>query len=735
MSIDFKADLNPQQFDGVQATEGPVLVLAGAGSGKTRMLTYKIAYLVHEFGVDPFTILAVTFTNKAANEMRERVEFLLGCDLSRAWMGTFHSICGRMLRRDGDVIGLKQDYIIYDADDSVNLIKEVVLEFGLDPKQIDCRKLASAISKIKCKLRTPNDFEASASTPAEKTLAKIYFRYDELLRKANAVDFDDMIVLAVRMLMRDEDVRLKYCEHFQYILVDEFQDTNESQFALLRQLTQAHHNITVVGDDDQSIYSWRGAQVRNILEFPHHYPGCKIIKLEKNYRSTGHILEAASGVIAQNTMRHEKQLFTDAPLGKKVFLARFSDDYAEAEFAVAQIRKFMDSGIAAGDMAVLYRINALSRVFEQKLMENDIPYIVVGGLGFYERAEIKDILAYLRIIMNPADDVAFRRIVNKPRRGIGASSVAKIAEIASDSDMSFFEIVASGLPLPLVKRSLDAVRKFVELIQTYSEIIDIKPTSEIIEDIMDRTKYLQMLVEEGDLKAQTRIENLGQLVSAAQDFENDNPDPTVYNFLSSVTLMTGVDRWKKSDETVNLMTVHAAKGLEFKVIFAVGLELGIFPLARALIENSELEEERRLFYVALTRSQKHAFVTYALQRGRFGSVEEMAQSPFLRELPQKSVEFMDFTRADSVSSLDSCRKIPEYIERHRSRKYGWAAKGGGTKNSAKFAKGMKVIHPFFGDGHIIEIRGSGDSAIITVNFRSSGKKKLVAGFAKLKVKS
>ena len=725
MAIDFKKELNPRQYEGVMATEGPVLVLAGAGSGKTRMLTYKIAYLVYKLGVDPHSILAVTFTNKAANEMRERVEYLLGREMKKSWLGTFHSICGKILRIDGESVGIPNDYVIYDADDSRQLLKEIILEFGLDPKQVDVKKLQSAISNLKRKMQTPEQFDSYATKPGEKTLSKIYFTYQELLRKANAIDFDDMIAMTVRLLAKSDDIRRKYSEKFQYILVDEFQDTNESQFAMLRHLTMLHRNITVVGDDDQSIYSWRGARVKNILEFPQYYKGCKTIRLEQNYRSTGYILEAASGVIRNNRMRHKKKLFTDASAGEKVTVARLLDEYAESEFVVEKIEEIIRSGVAAGDIVILYRINALSRVFEQKLREHNIPYVVVGGVGFYERAEIKDILAYLRLLVNPADDLSFRRIVNRPRRGIGAGTVGKIADFARESDMSMFEFISSGVPLPISKRTLSAVRNFTEMMRKFGQDIEKVAPSELIGRIINETGYLKMLAEEDSIQAKARIENLSQLVNAATDFESGNPEPTVRNFLSSITLMTDVDRWSHSDETVNLMTIHAAKGLEFDTVFIVGLEMGIFPLARTLDDDAQLEEARRLFYVAITRAKRRVFITNAVQRSRFGSVSEMGQSPFLEELPEKAILQLDLVPKSSIYP----NSFADYGLSHREPNRTRRVRGDGNG----FSEGMKVSHQFFGKGVIKSVRGAGKDAVITVDFDRFGRKKLVAGFAKLKI--
>ena len=719
MTIDFEKELNPQQYEGVVAIDGPVLVLAGAGSGKTRMLTYKIAYLVREVGISPDSILAVTFTNKAAAEMTERVEFLLGQSIKRAWVGTFHSICGRILRIDGEKIGIPHDYVIFDADDSQQLIKGIIADFGLDPKSVDHRKIAAAISKLKRRMVSPSEFAEYASTPAEKTLAKIYAEYQNSLRRFSAVDFDDMISLTVKLLEADERTRHKYSQIFQYILVDEFQDTNETQFAFLRQLTREHQNITVVGDDDQSIYSWRGAQVKNIIDFPRYYPNCKIIKLEKNYRSTGKILRAASVLISNNRLRHSKTLYTDAPAGEPVRVIRFPDDYAEAEFVVKKMTELAAEGVPFGEMAVLYRINALSRTFEQKLMENDIPYSVVGGVGFYERMEIKDILAYLRLMVNPDDDLSFKRIINRPRRGIGSATLAKLSELAKQAGMSIYEFVASGVPLPVRKNTADALRGFVEMMEHFRRDAETAKPSVLIEEIVKQSGYLKALVEEDSLTADARIENIGQLIAAAVDFERHNPDANLREFLASVTLMTDVDRWTPGEDKVVLMTVHAAKGLEFHTVFIAGMELGIFPLLRALEDETQLEEERRLFYVAITRAKRNVFITHAAQRTRFGSVEEMTPSVFLRELPADAIEEIDLVPKSSIY-------IPDAAPFSRR---------GSAKSAEKspYRRGVRVVHPFFGEGVVLSVRGAGDDAILTVRFANGETKKLVAGFARLKI--
>jgi len=722
--VDFLRELNPQQYAGVVTTEGPVLVLAGAGSGKTRMLTYKVAYMVYEFGVDPFSILAVTFTNKAAREMVDRVQQLLKMDMKKSWVGTFHSLCGKILRSVGDVIDIPPDYIVYDQSDSIQLVKAIICDFDLNPKTIDPKKVHNGISSLKRRLIFPEDFGNRVSNPGEKTLSKIYDRYVELLRRAKAVDFDDMISSVVQIFRKSKTAREKYANRFNYILVDEFQDTNEAQFAFLRELTIKHHNITVVGDDDQSIYSWRGAQLRNILDFPEYYQNVKIIKLEENYRSTGNILRAAGKLISNNRMRHKKKLFTNAPKGEKVMLVKFANDLSEANYVVEQISERINNGEKAGDIAVLYRINALSRLFEQEFSSRDIPYIVVGGVGFYERAEIKDIIAYVRLLINPDDDLALKRIINNPRRGIGLNTMEKIEELAKSANKSMYKIISNDKQLPLRLKRIQALSKFVEMIEKFKlNINDIKP-SELIQELLEETGYLRMILEDDSIQSRTRMENLGQLITAAQEFESKDDEPTALNFLNSITLMTDIDRWHRGDDVVNLMTVHAAKGLEFETVFIVGLELGIFPLIRALDKEDQLEEERRLFYVALTRAKHNAFVSYAKQRARFGTVEELGKSLFVDELSKDAIQFIDLAPESSIT-------LGYDFAKSRGIKITQTYNDTVPKIAYKLNK--MVFHPFFGKGKIIDVRGKGGDTVVTVDFPKVGVKKLVARYAKLKL--
>lgn len=717
MAVMFRNDLNDRQFEGVTSIEGPVLVLAGAGSGKTRMLTYKFAFLVHEVGIAPSEIMAVTFTNKAANEMLERVESLLGHSMKANWMGTFHSLCGRILRKSGDRIGIKPNFIIFDEDDCVQLAKQIVDDMGFDTKQIHIKKVISAISSLKHRMISPEIYSLSAQKPGEKNLAMIYEKYENLLAKYNAVDFDNMICHTVRLLENFPDEQKKWEERFQYILVDEFQDTNEGQLRFLLALTKNNKNITVVGDDDQSIYSWRGAQVKNILDFPKYYKDCKIIRLEKNYRSKGLILYVASELIKHNFHRHPKTLYTDTDKGEPVEVWCLPDDYVEAKKIVNEIENAIFSGVHPGELAILYRVNALSRLFEEELSKRNIPYVVVGGVGFYQRAEIKDALAYLRLIANPADDIAFKRIVNNPRRGIGETTIDALISEAEKQKKPLYQIALEEPPLKISSRSLSALRNFCKMIEELKELLPTMSLPEFIETVLEKTEYIQMLKSEDTLESQARLENLGQLIMSSREFEHENPGAELKDYLASTVLATDVDRWKRSQETVNLMTIHSAKGLEFESVFIVGLELGLFPLLRTLQNNDELEEERRLFYVALTRAKNRVFISFSRMRSRFGSVETTIPSPFLDELPANGIIEKQFKEEPSLSLETHAREISHFAD---------------TDVDVAFSSGMKVSHPFFGDGVIHSVKGKGENAVITVNFPQYGLKKLVAKFSHLK---
>ncbi len=710
----FSEDLNDMQLEGVLATEGPVLVLAGAGSGKTRLLTYKIAYLVLELGIDPRAILGVTFTNKAAGEMRERVQSLCGGSLAGVWLGTFHATCGKMLRMDGDKIGLAENYSIYDDLDQKRLMKEVITEAGLDPKEYDPKRILGAISGFKNRLVCAEDFVPS--TKDEKAFAKLWTAYQDALKTNNAVDFDDMILLTVRLLQEHEEVRRKYSRKFQYVLVDEFQDTNHAQYELIKLLSGYHGNITVVGDDDQSIYSWRGAEVRNILEFPDDFTSAKIIRLEQNYRSTTTILKAASSVVANNSERHEKTLWTNGAEGDKIKLYKLPDEYAEAKLIARSIKDEIDSGTSGKDIAVLYRINAHSRLLEEALTKLQIPHIIIGGIRFFERAEIKDIMAYLRLIYNPDDDISFSRVVNMPRRGVGLKSMCRLKELSRAAGTSLYRTLIGGNLEDLTPNSRKGFADFLELIEELRLTAKKSDAGEVVAQTLRESGYLSMLEQDGGLEARARLENLSELVNSGIEFANTHPeDPSINAYIIEASLLSGIDEYQPDEESVSLMTVHAAKGLEFDSVYICGLEEGLFPIGRSMESNSELEEERRLFYVAVTRARKNVSLMWATSRHYFGDERIGARSRFIDEIPEELLEG------------DKKTMPPEEIfQRHSSSKVEKFA--GGAINP-----GTIVEHPFFGRGQVQAVKGWGENAVLTVAFPKYGTKKLLLKYADLSI--
>ena len=715
----FAEDLNDRQLEGVLATEGPILVLAGAGSGKTRLLTYKIAYLVLEVGIDPRGILGVTFTNKAAGEMRERAEALCGGLLRGIWLGTFHSMCGRILRFEAEKIGLQPNYSIYDTLDQRRLMKDIVVDAGLDPKKYDARSLLGRISSFKNRLIGVEDFSATAIRPKEKSFARLWTAYQDGLMSNNAVDFDDMIMLVVRLLEENDDVRKKYAKKFHYVLVDEFQDTNRAQYELVKLLSSEHGNITVVGDDDQSIYGWRGAEVRNILGFPEDYPGTRIIRLEQNYRSTGTILKAASSVVANNSARHPKTLWTDGKQGEKIKLWRLPDEYSEAKVVAESVKRDIDSNISGSEIAILYRINAHSRLLEEALRHLNIPYVIVGGIRFFERAEIKDIMAYLRVINNPADDVAFTRVVNMPRRGVGRRSMGKLKERAKARGLSLYDALfdegISNFP-PVSRKGFETFLELIERLRAASKESDV---GDMIARIVEDSGYRAMLEDDGGIEARARLENLSELVNSGIEFANTHPDdPSINAYLSETSLLVGVDEYDPNEDSVSLMTVHSAKGLEFDVVYICGLEEGLFPIGRSTESNSELEEERRLFYVAVTRSRKRVNLLWALVRRRFGAEFTGVRSRFIDEIPS---ELIDGKNKKSVGAPAG------FIRSTRAKR--------SKIRAGAVDPGTIVEHPFFGRGQVRAIKGTGDSTILSVAFPKYGTKKLLLKYADLSIVS
>lgn len=713
----FSEDLNDKQLEGVLATEGPVLVLAGAGSGKTRLLTYKIAYLVLEVGIDPRGILGVTFTNKAAGEMRERCERICGSSLGGIWLGTFHSMCGRILRFEAEKIGLGPNYSIYDGLDQRRLMKDIIADAGLDPKKHDARSILRAISSYKNRLVSADDFSMTATLPKEKTLAKLWVSYQDALKSNNAVDFDDMIMLTVQLLEENESVRKKYALKFNYVLVDEFQDTNRAQYELVRHLSSEHGNITVVGDDDQSIYGWRGAEVRNILEFPEDYPGTSIIRLEQNYRSTGTILEAASSVVSQNSERHEKTLWTKGERGDKIEIWRLPDEYSEAKVIAESIKEDIDSGISGSEIAILYRVNAHSRLLEEALTRRNIPHVIIGGIRFFDRAEIKDIIAYFRLINNPSDDISLKRVVNMPRRGIGMRSMGCLIEQAHKRDSSLYGTLLTGDLADYPSISRKGFGKFIELIERLRMAAKESDVGEMVAQVIRESGYLAMLEDDGSIEARARLDNLSELMNSGIEFANTHPeDPSINAYLSEASLLTNIDEYRPDDGSVSLMTVHSAKGLEFDVVYICGLEEGLFPIGRSMESNSELEEERRLFYVAVTRARKNVKLLWAMVRRRFGEEFTGVQSRFVDEIPKSLID-------------DSSKRTPiaekEIFESMKGRKS--KAKEGSIQ------PGTIVEHPFFGRGQVRAIKGWGDNSILTVAFPKYGTKQLLLRYADLSI--
>ena len=642
--MDIFSGLNPAQQEAVACLEGPLLIMAGAGSGKTRVLTHRIANLL-EHGAAPYSILAITFTNKAAAEMRERVENMIGPMAKDIWLSTFHSFCARFLRREIESTGMyKSNFVIYDSGDSQTVVKKVIRELNLDEKQYNPGGIRNAISNAKNQMLGPMAFEAQASDFYQKKVAEVYKGYQKLLRENNALDFDDLLLVTVSLLSENEEIRSRYQRRFRYILVDEYQDTNGAQYQLTTLLAGGYRNLCVVGDADQSIYGWRGADISNIMDFEKDYPDAKTIMLEQNYRSTKTILAAANAVIENNSHRKKKNLWTDNVQGDKITTYMASDERDEARFITESISKQHDIyKTSYGDIAILYRTNAQSRVLEDAFMRVGLPYTMVGGLKFYDRLEIKDITAYLRVLYNPMDSVSLMRIINVPKRGLGQSTIEKLMVYGVENNLSLFEVIANEELLEqvpgLTARSKNPLKKFAELLFTLMERMDKLAVSDLIQEVMDATGYLEALKNdkaEKKLENESRIENLQEFVGVAKDFEKEEEEePNLENFLSKMALLSDIDNSDLEEERVTLMTLHSAKGLEFPVVFMTGMEEGMFPHSRTLMEPEELEEERRTCYVGITRAQRKLYMTYASIRTIFGRTEAHEPSRFLYEFPEE----------------------------------------------------------------------------------------------------
>jgi len=733
--------LNPQQREAVEATEGPLLILAGAGSGKTRVITYRIAYLVEYRGVPPESILAVTFTNKAADEMRNRVERLVRLPgVAQPWISTFHSFCVRVLRRDGERIGLPRNFTIYDEGDQLLVVKACLRQLGLTKREMQARAVLSRISHAKNHGRKPEDFYLTATDHVSERLAQVYELYEKALRKAHAVDFDDLLLFAVRLLHENADVALRYNERFCYLLVDEYQDTNRSQYELVRLLTQTHQNLCVVGDEDQSIYSWRGADIRNIVEFEKDYPQARLIRLEQNYRSTQSILDAASAVVANNRYRKGKTLWTARQGGPKVGSYEGFDGENESLFVADWIARHCKN--EEDHVAILYRTNAQSRLYEEALRRYGLSYNVVGSISFYERAEVKDLLGYLKATLNFQDSVSLLRIINSPPRGIGDTTVRKLEEIALEAGLSFWDALAQALEQKLLPpRTLAAIQSFRELMEELHGMVPESGASEILKKVLDRTRYIESLEGEGTPEALGRIENIQELLNAAAD--SHERGETLSQFLDHAALVSDADSYDESAR-VTLMTLHSAKGLEFPVVFLVGMEEGLLPHSRSLLDSQALEEERRLCYVGMTRAQNVLILTRAVSRRRYG--DQMAQSSrasrFLREIPPGLLEDLSKRGADRGERHYEYEPSEENAEEDREIALANARQffglPGGRPAPVKrkavvdgFKLGSRVRHPKFGYGTVLRLEGKGEETKLTISFPGYGLKKLVAKYADL----
>ena len=718
--------LNPEQAEAVRTTEGPLLVLAGAGSGKTRVLTQRIAYLVGVCGIAPEGILAVTFTNKAAGEMRERVEKLLGSEARALWLSTFHSVCVRLLRREIGHLGISRGFVIYDEADALSLVKEALRRHDIDPKVVDPRRLRWRIDQWKNAGLSPAAAAREAFDFEAQRAVDIYATYQRLLADADALDFGDLLMKTVELFERFPEVLAHYRRRFQYVLVDEYQDMNRVQYQLVQQIAGEHRNLCVVGDPDQSIYAWRGADVRNILDFERDYPDAKVVKLEQNYRSTQPILEGATGVVVNNLARKEKVLFTEKEGGDPIRVFAADDDREEAQFVVREILQGTRAGDRSfGDFAIFYRTNAQSRVFEEELLKYDVPYVVVGGVRFYDRAEVKDALAYLRLLMNPADGAALRRIVNRPARGIGKTTMERAAAIASDEDTTLLEALRRYVARPEGSRAAPKVGRFFALLDELTADVSGAAPVNAIARVLDRTGYIAALEREGGPEAEARLENLRELLSAAEDFSRANAEiidddrSELELFLDQVALVSDVDLYDRRDQNVSLMTAHSAKGLEYPIVFLVGMEEGIFPHAGALRDDGGLEEERRLCYVGMTRAMERLTLTCAAERFRFGSRSYGIPSRFLKEIPEDVVE-----SAGRVVSLPAQRGESGYD-------YSYAQPESGE--ATEVAPGLRVRHPHFGPGVVLSVVGTGPSQKLKIRFERAGVKTLMVRYAHLEL--
>ena len=740
---DIYSTLNPQQQEAVYHTEGPLLILAGAGSGKTRVLTHRIAYLIDKKGINPWNILAITFTNKAASEMRERVDKIVGFGSESVWVSTFHSTCVRILRRYIDRLGYDTRFAIYDTEDQKTLMKEVCRKLNIDTKKTKERSLLAQISHAKDELITPDEMELNAGGDfVKKKVAEVYREYQAALRRNNALDFDDLIVKTVELFQNCGDVLENYQERFRYIMVDEYQDTNTAQFKFISLLASKYENLCVVGDDDQSIYKFRGANIGNILGFEHVFPDAKVIRLEQNYRSTKNILNAANAVIANNTSRKSKTLWTENSEGERIHFRQFMNGYEEAEYVVGEIsRAHRENGAKYKDCAVLYRTNAQSRLFEEKCLLANIPYKIVGGVNFYARKEIKDLLCYLKTIDNSRDDLAVRRIINVPKRGIGATTLGRIQDYADKMSVSFYDALRVAEEVPSIGRSLSKIDGFVTFIQSLKSKAESYTVRELLEEVIELTGYVAELQAEDTDESKARIENIDELISKTESYqeamEEQGQTATLSGFLEEIALIADIDSVDPDQDYVLLMTLHSAKGLEFPRVFLVGMEDGMFPSYMSIIsdDRSDLEEERRLCYVGITRAMEDLTLTSARQRMLRGEVQYNKVSRFVREIPRELVDL-------GQEAQEKKKKIEEMIQADRNlakMKMVFETKTFKPRefkvtkaDALDYEVGDTVRHIKFGVGIVKDIVDGGRDYEVTVDFDKVGIKKMFAGFAKLK---
>lgn len=720
--------LNKEQQQAVKTTEGPLLIMAGAGSGKTRVLTHRIAYILLEKAVNPYNILAITFTNKAAREMKERINSILGGAADEIWISTFHSMCVRILRRDIDRIGINRNFTILDSTDQLSVIKGILKDKNIDPKKFDPRAILGSISSAKNELIDAKGYGKYVGNYYEKIVSDVYEEYEKRLLKNHSLDFDDLIMKTILLFKRVPEVLEYYQRKFQYIHVDEYQDTNKAQYNLVNLLAKKFKNLCVVGDSDQSIYGWRGADISNILSFEKDYPNAKVILLEQNYRSTKNILKAANEVIANNMKRKPKNLWTENQVGEKIQYFRADSEKGEALFVTGKIKELVEKKERKySDFAILYRTNAQSRAMEEMFVKANIPYTIVGGTKFYDRKEIKDLLAYLRLVANPNDDISLMRVINVPKRGIGATSVDRIAQFALQHEMSMYDALGEVELIGLSGKAMKAGREFYEMISGLNQMQEYLSVMELTEEVIKRTEYKEMLKAEKTLEAESRLENIEEFLSVTKNFEETSDDKTLIAFLTDLALVADIDQIDKEEndkDAVVLMTLHSAKGLEFPVVFLIGLEEGVFPHSRSLMEENEMEEERRLMYVGITRAEEELYITNAQMRTLFGRTNMNAASRFIDEIPDELIDHLNEKKRKMP--FQENRSMSRPVQKPVSRPIPNTTGG----ENIGWKAGDKAVHKKWGVGTVVSVRGEGEHMELDIAFPNPvGIKRLLAKFA------